>query len=354
MCHFLSKTSILLPLQRLGRTLGLIVFLILAAHASAALTNDSRVVIIHDPLATDAFRPTLPRVESMVERGLRGWTGKHSAREAWLSLLTTQDIIGLKVYSAPGLAGSRVEVAEAIARSLLTSGFAQEHIVIWDKLEADLQSAGFTEMGRRLGIRVMSSHEMGYDEHVAYTNFYLGRLTWTDKEFGKSGDEIGKRSFFTKVVTKEVTKIINLAPLSNHYRAGVTGCLFSLAMGSVDNTQRFEMSAENLCTAVPEIYAQDPLFDKIVLNIVDALLAQYQGESHTYLHYTRPLNELRFSSDPLALDILSLSELATLRKSYAINTPTNALASIQKLYRENAPLMELGQSEPSRIHVERR
>ncbi|MBI1841102.1 MAG: DUF362 domain-containing protein [Verrucomicrobia bacterium] len=354
MRELLSKrTTTIEPLMRAG-ALVLLLSLAFGASALAALTNDSRVVIIHDPLATDAFRPTLPRVESMVDRGLRAWTGKTTAREAWLSLLSTQDIVGLKVYSAPGLAGSRVEVAEALAKSLLAAGFPPSHVAIWDKLETDLQSSGFTAMGRRLGIRVLSSHEIGYDERIAYTNYYLGRLAWTDKEFGKSGDDVGKRSFFSKIVTKEVTKIINLAPLSNHYRAGVTGCLFSLSMGSVDNTQRFEMSAENLSAAVPEIYAQDPLFDKIILNVVDALLAQYQGESHTYLHYTRPLNELRFSNDPLALDTLSLAELESLRKSYAVATPTNALASIQKLYRDNAPLMELGQSEFSRIRVERR
>ena len=326
-----------------------------ATHATApSATNDAEVFIIHDPLATEAFRPSSLRIQAMLERGLTAVTGKSNSREAWQSLVSTQDIVGIKVYSAPGLAGSRVEVVAALIQSLLDAGIPPQHVVVWDKLTSDLQSAGFTDLARRFPIRVTSCHEFGWDDTAAHTNYYLGRLTWTDHEFGKTEPEVGKRSFFSKLVTKELTKIINVAPLSNHYRAGVTGCLFSLAMGSVDNTQRFESSPENLAVAVPEIYAQDPLFEKVVLSIVDALLAQYQGESQTFLHYTRPLNELRFSRDGLALDQLSLKDLAELRQMHSVLFPTNVLSTINKLYHENAPLMELGQSDPKRIRVERR
>lgn len=325
-----------------------------AQAAGSTSTNDAQVVIIHDPLATEAFRPSFQRIQAMLERGLTAVTGKSRTKEAWLSLVSTQDIIGIKVYSAPGLAGSRVEVVAAMVQSMIEAGIPAQNLVVWDKLASDLQSSGFTDLTRRFPIKVTSCYEAGYDETAAYTNFYLGRLTWTDHEFGKTATDVGKRSFFSKLLTKQLTKIINVAPLSNHYRAGVTGCLFSLAMGSVDNTQRFESSPENLASAVPEIYAQDPIYEKVILHIVDALLAQYQGESQTFLHYTRPLNELRFSRDGLALDQLSLKDLAELRQMHSVLFPTNVLTSINKLYNENAPLMDLGQADPKRIHIERR
>ncbi|HTD87763.1 MAG TPA: DUF362 domain-containing protein, partial [Candidatus Binatia bacterium] len=106
-----------------------------------------------------------------------------------------------------------------------------------------------------------------------------------------------------------MTKIIQLTPLLNHNTAGVCGNLYSLAMGSVDNTARFEGETRQMATAVPEIYALEALGDKVVLSIVDALICQYQGEEQGLLHYSIALNELRLSKDPLALDILSLQEL---------------------------------------------
>jgi hypothetical protein len=316
-------------------------------------TNTSLVVIIQDPEATEAFRPRLDRVRDMVNRGLTRYTGRPTVRDAWLSLLATQDIIGIKVHSAPGLSGTRPEVAGAIAESLLSAGVPKDHVVIWDKLQANLQSAGFVQVAHDLGIRVTSCQQEGYDESMAYTNFFLGHLMWTDHEFNTSGDEVGRRSFFSKLLTKGLTRIINVPPLMNHYRAGVTGCLFTLAMGSVDNTQRFESGAERLAEAVPEIYVQEQILDKVALNVVDGLLAQYEGQTHTLLHYAYPLNELRFSRDPVALDVLSLRELDAIRRTNSIPSPTNFVASYRKLYTENATLLELGTADLKQIRVDR-
>ena len=129
--------------------------------------------------------------------------------------------------------------------------------------------------------------------------------------------------------------------------AGVTGNLFSLALGSVDNTLRFEADPDRLATAVPEIYALPVLNDREVLNIVDALVCQYEGEERSLLHYSTMLNELRFSRDPVALDVLSLQELD--RQREAAKAP--AIKSRIGLY-NNAALLELGVSDPKKIQVE--
>lgn len=314
----------------------------------------SVVWLIQDSEATEAFRARPERVRAMVERGLTNLTGKADAPQAWRSLLSTQDVVGIKVFSAPGLVGTRPEVVGALAETLLAAGVPGNHIVIWDRFTADLQAAGFLQLAKDLGVRVASSHQSGYDDAVAYTNYFLGHLTWSDVEFNQTGDQVGKRSFFTKLVTKELTKIVNVAPMLNNYRSGVVGCLYSLAIGSVDNTQRFESGAERMAEAVPEIYAQESLADKVVLNVVDALIAQYEGESQTMLHYAAAVNELRFSKDPVALDVLSLRELELLRQTNNAYAGTNFSVSFQKLYRENATLLELGNADPQRIRVERR
>lgn len=92
----------------------------------------------------------------------------------------------------------------------------------------------------------------------------------------------------------------------NHNDAGVCGNLYSLAMGSIDNTLRFEASPERLATAVPEIHAKRELSDHVVLNITDALIGQYQGEQTSLLHYSVELNQIWPSKDPVALDVLAI------------------------------------------------
>jgi hypothetical protein len=145
-----------------------------------------------------------------------------------------------------------------------------------------------------------------------------------------------------------MTKIINLTPLLNHNLAGVSGNLYSLAVGSVDNVARFESDAGRLATAIPEIYALPQLSDRVVLNIVDALLCQYEGSERSLLHYSTPLNELRFSRDPVALDVLSLKDLERQRNSAGAPSVKSNL----DLY-NNAALLELGVSDLKRIDVEK-
>ena len=143
-----------------------------------------------------------------------------------------------------------------------------------------------------------------------------------------------------------MTKIINIAPVSNHNGAGVTGNLFSLTLGSVDNVIHFESGPARLAMAVPELYALPALGDRVVLNISDALFCQYQGEDRGLLHYTVPLNRLRFSTDPVALDALALEDLERTRRARAnVEFPIN-----WDLYR-NATLLQLGISDLKHIDV---
>jgi hypothetical protein len=284
----------------------------------------------------------------MVQRGITTLTGKPGVVEAWRSLVSTQDVVGIKIYSVPGPnSGTRPAVVAAVVEGLLAAGLPPKNVVVWDKQTTDLRLGGYFDLADRFGIRVAGSAQAGYDENDPYDAALIGNLAWGDFEFGKKGPRVGRRSFVSKLVSQELTKIINITPLLNHNLAGVAGNLYSLAIGSVDNVARFESEPGRLSTAVPEIYALKQLGDKVVLSITDALLCQYQGGEHSLLHYSATLNELRFSRDPVALDVLSLQELD--RQRGAAGAPTSK--SNLDLY-NNAALLELGISDPKRIQNE--
>ncbi len=333
----------LLPFSVFGQTSG---------TNPPAFTGRARVVIVHDAEATAAFVPRADTVLAMVNRALTNLTAKSSPSHAWRSLVSPQDTVGIKVVSAPGAnSGTRPAVVAAVVEGLLKAKVPAKKIIVWDKHRADLRRAGFVELAGNYGIRVEGSADAGYDEKTFYENEFLGHLVWGDLEFGREGKGrggLGRKSFVSKLVTQKLTKIISIAPLLNHNSASVSGHLHSLAMGSVDNSIRFDTDPVRLARAMPEIYALPALGDRVVLNITDALTCQYQGEQRSLLHYSAVLNELRFSTDPVALDVLSLLELERQRQA-AQMAPDQMNWQIYR----NATEVEIGVSDPANIRVER-
>src|SRR6266404_6959740 len=222
----------------------------------------ARVVVVHDPAATEAFRPNPERIVAMMNQGITNLTGKARTADAWRSLVSTQDVVGIKVFSAPGPnSGTRPAVVEAVVKGLLEAGLPARNIIVWDKQLTELRLAGFLDLAERYHIRASSSSQAGYDENAFYENPLLGNLVWGDYEFDRKGPGTGRKSFVSKLVNQRLTKIINVTPLLNHNDAAVSGNLYSLAFGSVDNFARFETGPERLATAVPEIYALTNLCD---------------------------------------------------------------------------------------------
>lgn len=307
-----------------------------------------RVVIVDNPGATMAFQPQPAIVRTMVDRGIVRLSGKTNVADAWCSFVSTKDVVGLKVMAAPGPnSGTRPAVAAAVIEGLLAAGLAPSNIVVWDRQLTDLRLSGFADLAKHYQVRLVAAADAGWDEAVFYDNAVLGNLIWGDLEFGQGETKSSRHSHVTKLLTHDLTKIINISPLLNHNLVGVNGNLYNLAMGSVDNTMRFETQPERMATAVPEIYAMTNLSDHVVLNITDALIAQYQGEQLSLLHYATELNQLWFSKDPVALDVLAIQELDRQRQG-AKMIP---LKSNPELY-HNAALLELGSNDPKKARIE--
>jgi len=311
--------------------------------------TESRVVVTSAEGALESFNPQAAIVRRLVRDGLLKLTGKPDERAAWLSLVSTQDIIGIKVFTSPGrYSGTRKEVVAGVIEGLREAGIPPGNVIIWDRQLVDLQLSGYGELASHYGVRLEASFTAGWDDKTYYESSILGKPVFGDFEFEKKGDAVGRNSFMSSLVSKRITKLISVAPLLNHNTVGVSGHLYSLAMGSVDNTIRFENERERMAVAVPEIYNMPQLADRLVLGITDALLCQYQGESRTLLHYSAVLNELRFSRDPVALDALSVQELELQRELAKVPSKKEKL----EVY-SNAELLELGVADLKRIKIER-
>lgn len=318
-----------------------------------ATNTPARIVVVQGENLLEAFRPDEARVENAFNRGLTCFTRATTVSNAWLSLVATNDVIGIKVFSAPGpVAGTRPAVVGAIVQGLLAAGVPPGRIIIWDRREGDLRNAGFYELGQAFGVRVAGAAEAGYDTNSFYLpdSPVVGQLVWGDLEFGLTNKALtlGKKSFVSNLVSRQLTKIISVVPLMNETSAGLCGHFFSLALGSVDNTRRFEGNPDRLAVALPEIYALPVLGDRVVLNVTDALLLQYEGGPEGYLQFSTVRNELWFGRDPVALDTMALKELMLQRR--LLNSPR--MPSNFAIY-TNAVLLQLGVNDPSRIQIEK-
>ena len=316
------------------------------------VTNHSAQVVEVDGIGLQtAFLADVDRVAAAFNPGLLALTGAANVPAAWRSLVHTNDTVGIKVFSQPGpLSGTRPAVVAAIVRGLLAAGLPPDRIIIWDKHAEDLRAAGFFALGERLGVRVAGAVEAGYDAKVFYLpdSPVVGTLVWGDSEFGQKGAGIGRKSFVSKLVSRQLTRIISVVPLLNENAAGVCGHFFSLTLGSVDNTRRFEGDPDRLAVALPEIYALPSVGDRVVLNVTDALLAQYQGGPASYLQYSTVLNRLWLSRDPVALDTLALKELTHQRRIFNVPPPP-----VNYQIYTNAVILQLGVNDPAHIQIQK-
>ena len=124
--------------------------------------SSARVLIVQDSEAIQTFTPRADVIQAMVNRALTNFTGTTHIAAAWRSLVSTQDTIGIKVFSAPGsISGTRPDVVAAVVQGLLQAGLPPKQIIVWDQHAVDLRLAGFFELAVRFGIRVASSASAG-------------------------------------------------------------------------------------------------------------------------------------------------------------------------------------------------
>lgn len=332
--------------------------------SSWAKDSSSKVVVVESPGAVQSFVPNQEKIREMVDVGIKETTGEETALNGILSLISTNDVVGIKVYTLHSeTGGTRTEVVRAVIDILKEAGLPSEHIIVWDRSMDTLRSSGFLKLSRELKVGIAASSQEGFDKEVSYNSFFPSSLVAGDVEFNNKNNfditpvaskdsDVGRRSFLTKLLTKRITKIIMITPLLHHNLLGITGHIYSLASGSTDNFLRFEMDGDRLAEAASEIYAMEEVGDRVVLCITDALLCQYRGQNNGFLHYSKPLNELRFSFDPVALDWMSLKTMLDIRNSIdGVNQSLSVFSPSGKTLCENAILLELGNGHESKLQI---
>jgi uncharacterized protein (DUF362 family) len=249
------------------------------ASLANAPAKKSRIVIARDPnLQKGGASLDSSRLLKLLDRAMQAAYDCDSPTEAWKKIVRPGEVIGLKVNCLAGKGNStRPELVEAICERLREAGITE--MVIWDRLNADLESARFRIVERGSGVRCFGNDVLGFESELA--------------TYGSVG------SLLAKTLTQVCDAVINLPVLKDHGIAGVTIALKSM-FGAIHNPNKYHVNVGD--PYVADVNMLPPIRQKVRLSICDATNAQYEGGPSYMPQWTWPFNGLLVGSDTVALD----------------------------------------------------
>jgi len=359
---------------------------------SKELVEKSTVVsaAAEDMLVRQKYNPEA--VHRAFSAGLKEMTGENSLENAWSSLFSPDDVVGIKIncLGAPKISSSLESINEVIA-GLKSAGVKENNIIIWDQQDQAFKRAGLQVNKDVFGVRVHGSSDQacaivpwveGYDKEVYLSltdgtlkkfrglvnqNFtedgthreIFNSLTWLwiliqqgNEKAQKYRDEIRRlymdysdregikriaeqvanefndvtiedeeKSYFSEIVTKDITRLINVAVLKHNEDSGVTWALKNIALGVTTNKVRFHI---DYCTSsMAEILNFPCLKDKMVLHIGEAAKISTVSVLGSQLAFD---NRIFFSTDPVAMDRIGLDILEQKRLEQSLE-PIRAIST---------------------------
>ncbi len=318
------------------------------------------IQVTHDNCVAEG-RPQQEAANQMLSTAMMALTGVSSLRQAWRNFVSPGEKIGLKINPIGGkLLSTSHELVSSVISQLLDAGIQEKDITIWDRREFQLHEAGFTPQAYP-GIQIS-----GTERKNAEGSFYGpdGQLLseemidkqwyyWADVEGEYDAYTLpymvngGKHSYFSRFLTQQVDKVINL-PILKNAGSSITLCLKNLGYGVISNTGRLhkdlwaETSAEVCCFP--------PVRDKVVLNIVDGMIGCFNGGPGANPQFICNYNTLLVGTDPVAVDRIGYDIILEKRISEGIQA-SDVLRS--RYFMEYAQQLGLGTADPKSIALKK-
>lgn len=324
-----------------------------------------RVVEVHDPHATNE-QHVIDRstVRHMLDRGMCEFTGADHPVEAWKTLFSPGEVIGIKVNPVGRTRSNSIgsisnpEVVLEIVRNLKQIGVRPRDIVVFERYANEFieggyekmmgepemdgvrwaaSSAGYSEQQLAInGIDNANDHSPELLKHVAgYDPDHFVHMGFAAPEHSRNDDR-RFRSHLSAIITRMVDKFITVPVLKDHRSAGVTLALKNMSHGMNNNVARSHISGiahgypgslgrgpdgPNQCNVfIPTAVNQPATRQKATLHILDGLIAVYEGGPGSWNKSwgTWRANSLFFATDPVAMDHIGWDIIDTKRVSIGL------------------------------------
>jgi uncharacterized protein (DUF362 family) len=249
-------------------------------------------------------------VRQMMARGMCALTGDTTPQQAWRRFIEPADVVGLKVNCGghPWCVSAYEIVAEVI-QQLRTLGVPPTQVYIYERFQNQMDNVNYAPHVPE-GVQIVAAERANrYSENNGYDP-----ATYVEADlFG----EEDTRSNMMRLVSRRLTKIINIPNMKDHGATGVTGCLKNIAYGSFSNVARTHAgSKSHTYSFVGTLASVEPLRSRTVLQIMDGLRGVWHGgpfaRTKRYLFYPK---QIMFATDPVAIDRLLLDIIDDKRKA---------------------------------------
>jgi len=221
--------------------------------------------------------------------------------EAWQQFVKPGQVVGLKVNCLAGRGMSTSSaLVEAVSERLQEAGISKENIIIWDRLNSDLERGGFRLSEKGSQVRCFGNDSSGFEQDLM-THGQVGSLV-------------------SRTLTRLCDVVINLPLLKDHGITGMTGALKNL-FGAIHNPNKYHLNVGD--PYIPDVWMLEPVRAKVRLNICEAITVQYHGGPSFMPGWTWDFDGLLVSKYPVALDYFGWQLIEQKRREEGMQTLEN-------------------------------
>jgi uncharacterized protein DUF362 len=250
-------------------------------------------------------------VREMMARGMCALTGAAATVEAWRRFFEPSDVVGIKVNCGgyPHCV-SAYEIVAEVVRQLTGVGLPVSQIYVYERFQNQMDEVNYAPH-LPAGVQFVAAERANRN----VDNGGYDPATYLEADFFGEEDT---RSNMMRLVSRRLTKIVNIPNMKDHGATGVTGCLKNIAYGSFSNVARTHQRGKSYTySVVGALAAMEPLRSRTVLQIMDGLRGVWHGgpfaRTTRYVFYPR---QIMIGTDPVAIDRLLLDIIENERRAH--------------------------------------
>ena len=238
--------------------------------------------------------PDISLVKQMMNAGITSLTGTNNPKDAWSSLFSRDERIGIKINGlGSGILVGNYQVCRAIIDALKDMGVKENNIIVWDQYQHHLLSSGFRINTSFKGIRVYATDRGGGTEALDSYSSY--------REYDSGYGAVR----ISKILTEEVDSLINLCLLKDHSIAGVSVSLKNISHGVISHADNFH---DDSCDPfIAAINSSPENRNKIRHHICQGILGLFDGGPMPKQRLVWHNNGIMLSKDPVSLDTIGMN-----------------------------------------------
>ena len=289
----------------------------------------SKVVLVKSKSLFSNGKPDSTTIESMLSRGISLLSDGTEANAVWKKIARDTGRIGMKLNCLAGKKMSTsVELTMALVNLLRAAGKNENDMIVWERYNRELQSAGYELNIGRNGLKCFGTdtRDVGYG-YMFHTKGKVGSLV-------------------SKIVESECDHLINIPILKDHSLAGVSGGMKNY-FGAVHNPNKYH---DNNCDPyVAEVNALPVIRDKNILTVMDMTRIQYHAGPGYRPEYVVRFGGVMMSRDPVAIDAVG----AKIIDEYRVRNKMKTLEETGRPPRwlKTAEKLGLGNADPDNIDL---